>query len=174
MERLWTEGRSSPDQGLVITAGEVERLLSDPAEAASAELRFRATDAACVALAGAVAQADAALAADACWAGLCDAFALATPERDFLNLVLAAELDCALQRVIAYLHDDARKKQPTPWLAARLFGTNPSGPAPVAALLRWRLATPIEAASPWWAGSGWHADPALVLSVGTGTGGIRL
>src|SRR5262249_37627717 len=67
MERLWAEERSSPDQGLVITAGEVERLLEDPAQAAAAELHFRATDPACVALAAAVAQADAALAADACW-----------------------------------------------------------------------------------------------------------
>jgi hypothetical protein len=127
MERLWAEERSSPDQGLVITAGEVERLLEDPAQAAAAELRFRATDPACVALAAPVAQADAALAADACWSGLCDAFGLATAERDFLNLVLAAELDYGLQRVIAYLHDDTRKIHPTPWLAARLFDTTLTG-----------------------------------------------
>jgi ATPase family associated with various cellular activities (AAA) len=168
MERLWAEERSSPDQGLVITAGEVERLLEDPAQAAAAELRFRATDPACVALAASVAQADAALAADACWSGLCDAFGLAAAERDFLNLVLAAELDCVLQRVIAYLHDDTRKIHPTPWLAAQLFDTTPRGPAPMSALLRWRLAAPIEAASAWWPGSGWRADPAVVLSVAAG------
>jgi hypothetical protein len=168
MERLWAEERSSPDQGLVITASEVERLLEDPVQAAAAELRFRATDPACVALAASVAQADAALAADACWSGLCDAFGLAAAERDFLNLVLAAELDCALQRVIAYLHDDTRKIHPTPWLAARLFDTPPRGPAPMSALLRWRLAAPIEAASAWWPGGGWRADPAVVLSVAAG------
>ena len=168
MERLWAEERSSPDQGLVITAGEVERLLEDPAQAAAAELRFRATDPACVALAAPVAQADAALAADACWSGLCDAFGLATAERDFLNLVLAAELDYGLQRVIAYLHDDTRKIHPTPWLAARLFDTTLRGPAPMSALLRWRLAAPVEAASAWLPGSGWRADPAVALSVAAG------
>ena len=168
MERLWAEERSSPDQGLVITAAEVERLLEDPAQAAAAELQFRATDPACVDLAAAVTQADAALAADPCWSGLCDAFGLVTAERDFLNLLLAAEIDCGLQRVIAYLHDDARKIQPTPWLAARLFDTTPRGPAPMSALLRWRLAAPIEAASAWWPGSAWRADPAVVLSVAAG------
>jgi hypothetical protein len=168
MERLWAEERSSPDQGLVITAGEVDRLLADPAEAAAAELRFRETDPACADLAAAVAQADAALAADACWSGLCEAFGLAPAERDFLNLLLASEIDCGLQRVIAYLHDDARKIQPTPWLAARLFDTTPRGPAPMSALLRWRLAAPIEAASAWWPGSGWRADTAVVLSVAAG------
>jgi ATPase family associated with various cellular activities (AAA) len=168
MERLWAEERSSPDQGLVISAAEVERLLEDPAQAAAAELQFRATDPACVDLAAAVTQADAALAADPCWSGLCDAFGLVTAERDFLNLLLAAEIDCGLQRVIAYLHDDARKIQPTPWLAARLFDTTPRGPAPMSALLRWRLAAPIEAASAWWPGSAWRADPAVVLSVAAG------
>jgi hypothetical protein len=168
MERLWAEERSSPDQGLVITAAEVERLHEEPAQAAAVELRFRATDPACVDLAAAVRQADAALAADPCWSGLCDAFGLATAERDFLNLLLAAEIDCGLQRVIAYLHDDARKIQPTPWLAARLFDTTPRGPAPMSALLRWRLAAPIEAASGWWPGSAWRADPAVVLSVAAG------
>jgi hypothetical protein len=168
MERLWAEERSSPDQGLVITAGEVDRLLEDPMQAAAAELRFRATDPACVALAAAVTKADAALAADPCWSGLCDAFGLATAERDFLNLLLAAEIDCGLQRVIAYLHDDARKIHPTPWLAARLFDTQPHGPAPMSALLHWRLAAPIEAASAWWPGSGWRADAAVVLSAAAG------
>src|SRR5262249_7075110 len=113
-------------------------------------------------------QADAALAADPCWAGLCDAFGLATAERDFLNLLLAAEIDCGLQRVIAYLHDGPRKVPPTPWLAARLFDTTPPGPAAMAALVRWRLAAPTEAASAWWPGGAWRADPAVVLSVAAG------
>jgi ATP-dependent 26S proteasome regulatory subunit len=169
MERLWTEGQSSPDQSLVITAGEVARLLSDPAEAASAERRFYATDPASVALAGPIVEADEALEADPCWAGLCDAFGLCSAERDFLNLLLAAELDWGLQRVIAYLHDDARLIHATPWLAARLFGTSTDGPAPMHALLRWRLAAPIEDTSAWRPGSAWRADPATVLSAAAGS-----
>ena len=38
----------------------------------------------------------------------------------------------------------------------------------MSALLRWRLAAPIEAASAWLPGSGWRADPAVVLSVAAG------
>ena len=165
MERLWAEGQSSPDQNLVITAGEVARLLSDPADAASAERRFYANDPACIALAAPIADADRALEMDACWVGLCDAFDLSATERDFLNLLLAAELDFGLQRVIAYLHDDARMIHPTPWLAARLFGTAPEGPAAMDGLLRWRLAAPIEATSQWRPGAAWRGDLATVLSV---------
>jgi MoxR-like ATPase len=165
MERLWAQEQSSPDQSLVITAGEVARLLSDPADAASAEHRFYANDPASSTLAAPIAEADRALETDACWVALCDAFGLSGGERDFLNLLLAAELDFGLQRVIAYLHDDARMIHPTPWLAARLFGTSSDGPVPMHALLRWRLAAPVEATSQWRRGAAWRADPATVLSV---------
>ena len=47
-------------------------------------------------------------------------------EAELLALLLAVELDPGLSRVIAYLHDDARLTQPTPWLAARLAGREPS------------------------------------------------
>lgn len=169
MERLWAEGQSSPDQSLVITAGEVARLLSDPAQATSAERHFQATDPTSITLAAPIAQADRTLEADSYWIGLCHAFDLTRTERDFLNLLLAAELDFGLQRVIAYLHDDARMIHPTPWLAARLFGTTAEGPARMDALLRWRLAAPIEATLGWRPSGAWRADPAVVLSVAAGS-----
>ena len=46
-------------------------------------------------------------------------------EADLLALLLAVELDPGLGRVLAYLHDDGRMLQPTPWLAARLCGRPP-------------------------------------------------
>jgi hypothetical protein len=168
MEQLWAEGQSSPDQGLAITPGEVARLLLDPAEATTAEQRFQQTDPTSLALLGLIAEADRALDADPEWTGFCDAFDLPAVERDFLSLVLAAEVDCGLQRVIAYLHDDARLIHPTPWLAARLFGTGAEGPAATGALLRWRLCVPLDGAATWRPRSPWQVDPAVVLSIAAG------
>jgi SpoVK/Ycf46/Vps4 family AAA+-type ATPase len=165
MERLWAEGQTSPDQGLAITAGEASRLLLDPAETAVTEHRFRETDPASVALAGPIAEAERALSADPGWVGLCDAFGLSEAERDFLSLVLAVEIDCGLQRVIAYLHDDARLVHATPWLAAQLFDTSAEGPAATEGLLRWRLAAPLDGMPAWRPRSAWQADPAVLLSV---------
>ena len=39
-ERLWSEGRTSHDQGLAITPGEVRRILMEPEEAAEHRQRF--------------------------------------------------------------------------------------------------------------------------------------
>jgi hypothetical protein len=169
MERLWAEGQTSPDQGLAITAGEVSRLLLDPAETAVAEHRFREIDPVSAALAGPVAEADRALSADPDWAGLCDAFGLSPAERDFLSLVLATEIDCGLQRVIAYLNDDARLVHATPWLASQLFATSAEGPAATDGLLRWRLAAPLDGMPAWGPRSAWQADPAVLHSVAAGS-----
>ena len=169
VEHRWSQGRSSPDQGLSITAGEVGRLLDDPAAEEAARCEFYAHDAIAAALAGEIAAADAALAADAGWARLQAAFELTAAEQDLLCVVLAEALAPELQRVIAYLHDDVRQARPTPKLAGELFDR----PAPAAApelehVLRWRLAQPAEGQSPWRADTGWSADPALALSIREG------
>src|SRR5262249_36999528 len=101
------------------------------------------------------------------WVRLIQAFALSRTEAKFLSLTLATAFDPALQRVVAYLHDDPARVHPTPWLAARLFGeTQVETDWP--GLLRWRLGFPIfRAARP--PGAAWQPAPALLPSLSGGT-----
>ena len=66
MERLWSEGQTSPDQGLAITAVEVKRILSHPDLRAERFDRFL-VESASAALLTATLDADEALAADPFW-----------------------------------------------------------------------------------------------------------
>jgi MoxR-like ATPase len=163
MEHVWQSGQASPDQGPTIGPGEVSRLLAVDSMRA-AETEFFAHGKAVTS----TAQADAAaaeLAADPVWGTVRGVFALSEEEADLLALMVATELDPGLGRVLAYLHDDGRLTQPTPWLAARLAGREPA-PFAGAALLGWQLAAPVDAAA---AGqrlmTPWQADPAVALSV---------
>ena len=96
---------------------------------------------------------------------MCGVFTLSVEEADLLALMVATELDPGLGRVLAYLHDDGRLTQPTPWLAARLAGREPA-PFAGAALLGWQLAAPVDAVAPGQRlMTPWQADPAVALSV---------
>jgi MoxR-like ATPase len=160
MRRLWEAGQSSPDQGLAITPEEVERLLAGQPDAAPL-LRGEPEAAA---LNHAVEAAEAALAADPLWSGLVAAFRLDAAEADLLAAAVAAEIDPGLQRVFAYLHDDTRATAPSGLLAARLAGREPSL-LTSGALARWRLAEPLDEASPHRLATAWRADPAVALAV---------
>jgi hypothetical protein len=163
VEHLWQTGRTSPDQGLAISPGEVVRLL-DAEATRRHEVAFIATgDAA--ALGVAIAAAAEELAADPVWVAMSGVFGLDDDEAELLSLVLAVELDPGLARVVAYLHDDGRATQPTAWLAMRLCDREP---VPLAGtnLLRWQLATPTE--TPARLTTPWQADPAVALSLHTG------
>lgn len=163
MERNWARGRTSPDQGLAITAGEVARILEAPAEAAAERADFAAS-AEIAAFAAPIAEADQALAADETWRRLCDNFALPAAEADLLALALAEALDPEFGRVIAYLNDDARQTKATPWLAAKLC--QDSGPAlHPAALLRWRLVAPVDGHEAGLPATPYQADPACVACI---------
>src|SRR6516225_5373382 len=166
MEHVWQSGRGSPDQGPTIGPGEVARLLA--AETALAEeAAFLAAGEASVLTAEADA-ATAELSADPGWRAIRTVFGLGLEEADLLALLVALELDPGLGRVIAYLHDDSRLTQPTPWLAARLAGRGPS-PFATTALLTWQLAAPLDgAASTQRLMTPWQADPAVALSVFSG------
>jgi MoxR-like ATPase len=163
MEHVWQSGQASPDQGPTIGPGEVLRLLAADSMRA-AETDFFAHGE----VATPTAQADAAaaeLAADPAWGAVRGVFALSEEEADLLALMVATELDPGLGRVLAYLHDDGRLTQPTPWLAARLAGREPA-PFAGAALLGWQLAAPVDAAGPGQRlMTPWQADPAVALSV---------
>src|SRR5262249_47386535 len=123
MERVWHAGQATPGDGPTIGPGEVMRLLAADSMQA-AEAAFLATGEA--AALGASADAAAVeLAADPTWTAICRVFGLGADETDLLALLVASEIDPGLARVIAYLHDDGRLTQPTPWPSARLARREP-------------------------------------------------
>jgi MoxR-like ATPase len=164
MEHLWSAAQASPDQGQAIGPGEVARLLA-PDAARAAEGSFYVGRAAELSAPLAAAIAD--LEADASWIAMRRLFGLDAGEADFLALLIAVELDPGLARVLAYLHDDGRLTEPTPWLAARLAGASPA-PASFANLRRWLLASPVQGASPDRLMSAWRADPTVAAAVVNG------
>lgn len=177
MERLWNRGQTSADQGLAITSGEVDRILSDPSLATEEYLDFL-TGPEPSALLRAAEDADAVLAADPFWQRLAQTFDLTASELDLLTLLVAVELDPSLTRVLAYLADDIRVTAPTLLASTALFES-----AAVAALnadahmrevqglpatpniLRWRLAHPLPGEPAWRAHTPWQADEALIRSI---------
>jgi MoxR-like ATPase len=148
MEQLWQAGQTSPDQGPAIGPAEVARLLAPETAPLPADVDATGLD------------------ADPGWTAICQVFSLSPPEADLLALLLAVEFDPGLARVVAYLHDDGRLTQPTPWLAARLAGQAPA-PFAGAGLLRWQLAAPVDGAAQRLM-TPWQADPAVALSVFSG------
>ncbi len=167
-------GRSSLDQGLAITPGEVAWLLLAPGEAEEVQRNWLVGDPEASAMAREAAAADAALAADSEWSGLTKAFELRMAEADLLSLSLAIDIDLRLARVAAYLQDDARAIHPTAALSAALFGVGaqlqaaPRDSQPLGLLdnlTRWRLLHPVEPAAVWSPALSWRADPAALLLV---------
>jgi SpoVK/Ycf46/Vps4 family AAA+-type ATPase len=167
MERLWSQGQTSPDQGLAVQPGEVRRILADPDFEAEQYAQFLKEEepARMAKAAGTTANA---LGTDAFWNTLADRFGLNPSEQDLLALCIAVEIDPRLGRVLAYVADDTRSTQPTAAIAAAVFGWANGLPAPMDGLVRWRLAHPVNAEPAWRAGTTWQADPAVVLSVKAG------
>lgn len=163
MGELWRRDRTSPDQGLAITAGEVERLLEDPSELEASRRAFMADDPETQRLAPAAAAAEQALAADPGWRRLTGGFDLSAPEADLLALALALAWDPGLGRVYAYLQDDTQAQNATALLASRLFRRSPAAPRN---LLRWRLVQPLDGQVAGLPGAAWSVDPAVALSLG--------
>src|SRR5205085_2503665 len=126
MRHLWKQGLASADQGLAITHGEVDRLLTDPAALAAEETRFYAADTEARALREAIAKADLMARQDRDWSNLRACFDLTDADSDLLALAAAAEIDPSLARVYGYLHDEVQAIHATPWLAARLFQWPPN------------------------------------------------
>lgn len=161
MRFLWAADAGEPGQGLAITHDEVDQALSD--RFAPAEAEFYANNGRGQ-LEQSIREADAHAALDPTWGRLRREFGLTQPEIDLLSLLVAAEADPTLWRVYGYLHDDVRACHVTPWLAARLFEWETGeGVGPESALVRWRLAWPVEGAgNPWALTSQWVVDPHIV------------
>ncbi len=164
-EQLWQTGQASPDQGPAIGPAEVARLLA-PAATREAEHAFY--DAKAGDFSKEADAAAAALDADPYWIAIRRCFGLDQREAEFLALLLAVELDPGLARVVAYLHDDGRLTQATPWLAARLAGREPE-PFAGTGLRRWLMAAPCDPAAPHRLATAWQVDPALIHAVANGT-----
>jgi hypothetical protein len=161
MDHMWQTGRTSPDQGPAIGIGEVARLLA-PDAMRDAETAFYAESA--TELSERAAKAATELGLDPGWTMIRQVFDLTPDEGELLALLLAVEMDPGLSRVIAYLQDDGRLTQPTPWIAARLAGREPS-PFAGQNLRRWLLASPFENATSESLTTPWQVDPAVVRAV---------
>lgn len=167
MELLWSEGETSPDQGLAITSVEVKRILSHPDLRTERFHRFL-VEPTTNALHSAALAADEALTADAFWRHFVGLFGLSIPEQDLLCLLIAVEIEPALGRVFAYLADDTRATDPTLLVSTMLFHkTAEASPAHYALpdILRWRLAHPLADGPAWRASTAWQADEAVVRSI---------
>jgi AAA+ superfamily predicted ATPase len=167
MERLWSEGQTSPDQGLAITPGEVHGILADQEADATRYHHFRQKGEAAQ-LEQASVEADEKLACDEFWTSIAERFGLKPRECDLLCLAIAVDLDPRLGRVLAYLADDTRANQPTASGAARLFAWQDRLPSPMSGLIRWRLAQPAAGEAAWRSTTPWQADQAVILSVMAG------
>jgi len=155
---LWERHRYLNDDALAIGHGDVDAALD--ATLAAAEADFQAVDDRAAAATGALA-ALLELGPDPGFARLVRELGLAPAERELLQLALAAELAPSLRRVYGYLQDETVALDPSPALAADLWGrTFPARLGPGSGLVRWALARPLQ--EPAGSATGWIADPGLL------------
>jgi AAA+ superfamily predicted ATPase len=173
LRHLWAQPGYEGEQPLAISHSEVDRALTSPAEAADAERAFYRCDERAAAIDAQIA-ALAGQPGDARLDHLVSALGLCTAEAALFMLAAAAAADPAISRVFGYLLDIGEAADPTPSLAAALFGLGGEPlPGPDSALLRWLLAAPVAAGRDAFAcTTGWRADtallPALVGPAGQG------
>jgi ATPase family associated with various cellular activities (AAA) len=170
LRHLWSGQHYEDEYQLAISHSEVDRALAPPAEVAEAEQVFYRSD-----LRAAAASAQIAALArgpqDARLEHLVATLGLSPADTALLTLALASAADQAMARVFGYLLDLPQAADPTPALAATLFGlAGPPPPGPGSALVRWLLAEPVVAGRDAFAWpTGWRAD-ALLLPALMGRG----
>ncbi len=161
----WANGQVEGEQGMAIPHSEVDRLLAAPEIQAAMEAAFYEQDPEAQNVSRDIERAEARLAQDAAWARLQEVCGLSPQEGELLLLAVAAEIAPPLRRAYGYLNDDVAACWPSPWLASALFEW-PEGAriGPESALVRWMLATPLEAGALAWSQTApWIPDPALIL-----------
>ncbi len=164
---LWARARYANEESLAISHSDVDVALEDSLRSAEAE--FYAADERANALTDELSTLldDG---PDPLFARLCRELGLEPAERELLALALAVELAPSLRRVYGYLQDETLPLDPTPALAAELWGR----PAPVrlgrdSGLIRWALARPADGALDFASsGTGWVADPAVLAQLADG------
>ena len=161
LNKLWASSLTEEVQGLAISHNEVDRILADPEQHASARQ-----------LSKRIHTIERWIVNEDPWLKLRGDFGLSTPEIDLLMLAVAVEVDPLLRRVYGYLQDNATASSPSAWLAASLFQWPPDvrfGPA--APLVRWHMAWPLEGSpSRWSVSAPWTADPHIVSWLNQGHG----
>jgi hypothetical protein len=141
LRRLWAdEGGPSGAFGAV-THAEADAALT-AADHPSSEAQWRRTEAPLDAVQRAE-TADRALAGlDGRIARLAEVLGLDPPDRDLVQLAMAAAMDRSIARLLAYLHDDADRPAASEQLARRVFGHDvPTSWPADSALFRWRIVT---------------------------------
>jgi len=172
LRHLWSAQQYGDERQMAISHSEVDRALTDPAEAARAERAFYVSDRAAAAASARIA-ALARQPGDACLDHLVVTLGLSPADTALLTLALAGAADPSIARAFGYLLDVTEAADPTPALAAALFGPAAGPPpGPDSALVRWLLAEPVAAGHAAYAWpTGWRADalllPALLAAAGT-------
>lgn len=165
MQTQCSSASSASLAGLAIPTAEVQRILEDTTEAGAGEQAFYQTDRSARTLTEQIRVADNDFSNDTAWTQLRQQFDLSDFEVDLLTLSIAANIDPALHRAYAYLHDDTAAVYATPWLTGALFeyAALPSL-NPEAQLVKWRLGHALDStANPWAANAPWSADPHIML-----------
>jgi hypothetical protein len=163
LRRLWAVHQYQDEHMLAISHSEVDRALAPQAEAYGAEHAFYASDERAAAVSARIA-ALAGQPRDARLEHLIATLGLSPADAALFMLAVAAAADPGLARVFGYLLDTTEATDPTPSLAATLFGLiGEPPPGPDSALVRWLLAEPVVTGHHAYAcGTGWRADALLL------------
>jgi ATPase family protein associated with various cellular activities (AAA)/winged helix domain-containing protein len=155
---LWERLRYDGERSLAISHSDVDAALD--ATLRRAEDEFVATDERTRRLTAELAGLD----PDPRFVHLCADLGVEPAEQELLALALAVELVPSLRGVYGYLQDETVPLEPTPKLAAELWGRSmPARPATGSALVRWALARPTESGLDIRSSStGWVVDPLLL------------
>jgi AAA+ superfamily predicted ATPase len=169
----WSEHHYPAEQLLAISHSEVDRALESPVETSGAEQEFYRRDERAAAISAQI-MALAERPEDARLVHVVTTLGLSPADTAVFTLTVAGAAYPAIARVYGYLLDSTEAADPTPSLAATLFGlaTEPP-PGPGSALIRWRLAEPVAAGQDAFGWStGWRADPLFLWALaGDGAGG---
>jgi len=165
LHHLWGRSFADNEQVLAISHTEVERILAGAERDTDAESLFYKQEHAAQQLGKEIRIVEQKFENDEQWRQLRRTFALTEPDIDLLCIAIAAEVDPSLRRVYGYLQDDINASHATPWLASCLFQWSPGERVgPDSALVRWRMAGPIEGQTPpWTVNAPWVADLYMVL-----------
>jgi hypothetical protein len=166
LRHLWAQPGYPDEHLLAISHSEVDRVVAPAAEAEVAERDFYRSDgqaAVISTLLGDLADQP----QDPRLGHLATSLGLSRADTALFTLAAAAAADAGLARVFGYLLDATQPVDPTPALAAALYGLgSDSRPGPDCALLRWRLAAPVPDGPGRFASSaGWAADTALLAAL---------
>jgi AAA+ superfamily predicted ATPase len=163
LRHLWSRPRYEGEQLLAISHSEVDRALASPAEMAEGEAAFYRSDERAAAVSAQI-TALTGQPGDVRLEHLAATLGLSHADVALFTLAAAAATDPAIARVFGYLLDRTAAADPTPSLAATLFGLGDEPPpGPGSALVRWLLAGPVAPGRDAFACStGWRADAALL------------